>query len=296
MSAPTAPALLIHAGEPLAPHDLWTAWNAEPGVVASLLLLGGAYAVGIRRLWAHAGRGRGVRPVQAWSFAAGILALVVALISPLDALGGALFAGHMAQHLVLVQLAAPLVLLGAPQVALAWTLPAAPRLAVARWWRRRLLLRRLAHALVAIPVAWLAHAVALWAWHFPPLYDRAVYDDGVHALEHASFFLTALMFWWAIVRAWERRHTGAGGAAAGVFSLFTTVLHTGLLAAVLTFASRPLYLSHAGRTAPWGLTLLEDQELAGLIMWVPGGLPYLVAALALLAGRMLRPSPASSPG
>jgi putative membrane protein len=130
--------------------------------------------------------------------------------------------------------------------------------------------------------AWLFHAAALWAWHLPVLFAAAVLDDDVHALQHATFLAAALCFWWSVLQPRGR----PGGA--GLASVFTTMLHTGALGALLTFAPRPWYTVYEA-TGRYGLTLLEDQQLGGLVMWVPGGLAYLVAAIHLAAHLLRNP-------
>jgi putative membrane protein len=246
----------------------------EPGALVSLIFVSALYVRGVRALWARAGRGRGVRVWQAAAFGGGILAVVVALETPLDRLSEALFSAHMVQHLMLMLLAAPLLALGSPRIALAWSLPAT------RLWR-------------LIPgrpsAAFALHVVALWAWHVPILYDAALANGAIHAAEHASFLATGVLFWWTLL------HRGYG---LGVLYVFGMALQSTVLGALLTFAMAPWYTSHLGSTAAWGLTALEDQQLAGVIMWVPGGLIYLVAALALFgmwlsAGAAPAPAPST---
>lgn len=270
-----------HAGRPPAPHDLAAAWPLEPGVLAPLLLAGWLYARGTERLWRSAGAGRGVRRREAACFAAGWLALAVALASPLHPLGNALFSAHMVQHELLVALAAPLLVLGRPLVPLLWALPPGWRRAAGAAARGRAV-RAGWRALTAPFAAWLLHAAALWLWHLPGPYQAALGGDAAHALQHASFLGTGLLFWWSVAHGRGGR-TGHGAAAA---YLFATAMHSGGLGALLTFARSPWYPAYAGATEAWGLTPLEDQQLAGLVMWIPGGLAYLVAALVLVAAWM----------
>jgi cytochrome c oxidase assembly factor CtaG len=271
--------LLAHAGAPLAPHDLWTAWGAEPGSWAVLLAGGWLYARGAARLWRRAGPGRGVRRWEAGSFAAGWAALVLALASPLHPLGEALFSAHMVQHELLMVVAAPLLVLGRPVVPLLWALPVPGRRALGGWAKGPAV--RGAWGAVSGPTgAWLLHGAALWIWHVPALYALSVRSGAAHAAQHAAFLGTALVFWWAVLPVWRRR-TGHGAA---VFALFATVVHSGALGALLTVAPRPLYPVSDAAAAAWGLTPLEDQQLAGLVMWVPAGLAYAVAGLVLAVG------------
>ncbi|MFW6070007.1 MAG: cytochrome c oxidase assembly protein [bacterium] len=272
---------------PPTPQTIWRAWNADPLLILALLLSAALYTRGLLALWRRAGPGRGVRRSHVAAFAAGLLALAVALLSPLDALSSALLAAHMVQHLLLMLVAAPLLLLGLPPVAAAWALPRSPQLA--RWWHRRPLLRRAWRALSHPGAAWLLYAGVLWLWHLPRFYEAALMNDTVHALEHAAFLGAALLFWWALF------HARALSSAGGALYLFTTALHSGLLGALLTFAATPWYPAYSVAAYAWGLTPLQDQQLAGVIMWLPGALIYLAAILILL-GRWLYRQERRSPG
>jgi putative membrane protein len=247
----------------------------------SLALSGWLYARGVRRLWRESGRGRGVRRWEAWCYAGGWAALFVALVSPLHPWGEVLFAAHMTQHEVLMVAAAPLLVLGRPLVAFLWAVPvgcarAVGEAAKAAWWRR-------VWASLTNPLtAWALHALALWVWHVPALFEATLRSDLVHTLQHVSFLGSALLFWWALVHG----PRGLMGYGAAVLYLFTTSVHTGVLGAFLTFTGRVLYPTYGGTTGAWGLTPLEDQQLGGLIMWVPAGLVYVGAGLALFAGWM----------
>jgi cytochrome c oxidase assembly factor CtaG len=177
------------------------------------------------------------------------MVLAVALLSPLDAAAETSFSLHMVQHELLMVVAPPLLILGRPFAALAVTLP--PRvLRIAAWP-------------LALPplAAWGLHAAALWGWHVPRLFDAGLASSGVHALQHACFFWSALLFWWTVFR---RLSSGAA-----VLYLLTTLIHSGALAALLTFAPAALY---AGTTLP-------EQQVGGLIMWVPAGYALLLAGL-----------------
>lgn len=266
--------MLLHPGQPIAPHDFWGAWSTEPAVLAGLGLTAAAYVAGVRRLWRAAGSGHGVSRRAIAAFAVGWLALVVALVSPIDALGTALFSGHMMQHLLLMQVAAPALVLGSPLVVWLWSLPAGARRRVGGWWR----LSRLAAVagVLTMPlVALVLQTVVLWFWHVPGPYEAALRDDAVHALEHATFLATAIAFWWTTIGRPARTH-GRRGVA--VLLLFGAAMQSGILGALLTFSTRPWYTGHEAAVGAWGLTPLDDQQLAGILMWAPAGLPYLVAA------------------
>ena len=282
-------AALAHDGKPLAPHDVWSAWALDPWIVVPLALVALLYAAGLRRLWRRAGTGRGVTRAMAAAHATGWATLVLALLSPLHAMGEVLFSAHMVQHELLVALAAPLLALGRPGVVLAWGFPARWRPRVGRLLARPAL-RATWRALTLPFVAFLLHAAALWLWHAPRLYERSLTSDVAHAIQHASFLGTALLFWWSVLQPLHARGEAARRArGAAALSLFATMLHTGALGALLTFAPSLWYPAYATTTAAWGLMPLEDQQLAGIVMWVPGGIAYLAATLALMAGLLREP-------
>jgi len=283
-TAPAGAAFPAHDGQPLAPHDLWHAWSWEPLVVVCLGLSLGLYIWGVRALWRNAGAGHGVRIWEAAALALGWIALAVALVSPLHQLGGALFAAHMAQHELLMVVAAPLLVLGRPVIAFLWALPISWRRLLGAWSSSRLV--NATWTVLTIPlVAWALHGAAIWIWHAPPLYQATLGSDTVHTLQHVTFLATALLFWWALLHG----RAGRLGRPAAAIYLFTTSVHTSLLGALLTFSSSLWYPLYQATTGPWGLTPLEDQQLAGVIMWVPAGVAYLVATLALAATWLREP-------
>lgn len=126
--------------------------------------------------------------------------------------------------------------------------------------------------------AWLLHAIVLWGWHFPVMFQASLKSDAVHTVQHLSFLVSALLFWAALIGTSARMRDGSA-----VLYILTTLIHTGMLGALLTFSSTVWYPVYAGRTEAWGLTVLEDQQLGGLIMWVPAGFVLLLAALAVAA-------------
>ena len=272
-----APAL-AHDGARLPGTPPWRAWSADPLVLVPLAIVTWAYARGVRAMWRRRGGRHAAPPARAVAFAAGVLALVVALVSPLDGLAEALFSLHMIQHLLLMLVASPLFVLAAPLVPLLWALPARARVRAGRWWCRARLVPA-AWRVVAHPASAVAlHAVAIWAWHAPALYDAAVASRALHVTEHVCFFATALVFWWVVAHAGTQPGPGHGAAILGVF---VTAMHGGALGALITFAERPWYSAHLASAPVWGLTPLEDQQLAGLIMWAPASVVYVAAGLAL---------------
>jgi putative membrane protein len=270
---------MILAHHPVAPGSLWTQWTFEPATVA--LVAAGAllYAVGRARLRRKGGRSV-VTTARAVSFYVGLALLAIALLSPVHALGETLFSAHMVQHLLLILVVAPLLVFGAPLVpVMVASPPLARRGAIAL--RHGPLLRGARRALALPLVVWGLHALALWSWHLPGLYRVALEDPVLHVVEHASFLLTAIAFWSLVIATKPRRRLAQPLA---ILFVFTTALHSGALGALLSFSSRPLYPLHAAGARAWGLTPLADQQLAGLVMWVPSGALYLVAMAVLLLG------------
>ncbi|HYF40151.1 MAG TPA: cytochrome c oxidase assembly protein [Gemmatimonadales bacterium] len=286
LSALSASSAYAHDGQPLAPHDLWTAWSFEPAVIAGLVLSGWLYLRGVKTLWRGAGRSRGLQIGEAAAFGAGWVLLLIALVSPLHRLGEVLFSAHMAQHELLMAAAAPLLVLGRPVVAFLWAVPMRLRKRAGAWFSARPV-RTLWTALTRPLTAWTLHAVAIWVWHAPALYQATLASEAVHTLQHLSFLGTGLLFWWSLFRGRE----GRLGTPFAVVYLFTTAVHTSLLGALLTFSSSLWYPLYSSSTAAWGLTPLEDQQLAGVIMWVPAGLAYVVATLAIAGSWLKEPSP-----
>jgi len=258
-------------------------WTFDPLVVALLALSLALYAAGHRRLLRRSRLGRRLRRAQAACFAAGWLALVVALVSPLDALGSGLFSAHMLQHELLMIVAAPLLVLGRPLAVWLWAFPPGSRVRLARAARCRPI--ALAWGWLTLPtVAWLLHALALWAWHVPRWFESALRHPALHTLQHWSFLASALLFWWTIFGV---RRAGDDGAHA-MLSLFTTMVHTGALGTLLTLSPGPWYPWYFEASAALGFDALQDQQLGGLVMWVPGGIAYLAAGLAVAARWLVR--------
>jgi cytochrome c oxidase assembly factor CtaG len=249
---------------------LWSAWEFDPGVVIPLAISAFLYARGSRRQALSNSR----QQVFFWS---GWTALVLALISPLHPLGEALFSAHMVQHEILMIVAAPLLVLSRPLVTFLWGMPFEWRRVAGRCSKAEPV-RRGWTFLTDPFAAWWLHAAAIWIWHAPVMFDLTLQSELAHTAQHLSFFFSALLFWWALFYAHGRKSYGAG-----VLYVFTTAVHTSILGALLTFAPHIWYAAYSTTTQAWGLTPLEDQQIGGLIMWVPASLVYLAAGLALFA-------------
>lgn len=243
----------------------------DPVILGGVVVCGALYAYGLRRLWRRAGTGSVVSRKRGASFAAGLVATALALSRPVEEIAADLFSAHMIQHLLLLNLAAPLLVLGQPHVVLPWALSRGGRRRAAILMNASRVARSLRPLLDPV-VLLLAATATLWLWHLPPLYDRAVRDDGVHALEHAMFLGTAALFWHATLGLGARAML-QNGRRLLMLALFA--MQGAVLGALITFASRPLYESYAAGSGT--LTALEDQQLAGILMWVPPTIVYLLA-------------------
>lgn len=263
---------------PLAPYDLWRAWSFEPAVIVGLALSAWLYWQGVRALRRSAGPGRGVRRGEIAAFVTGWVTVALALLSPVHRLGSVLFSAHMVQHELLMVAAAPLLILGRPLVLFLWALPMTWRRALGMWTGAEPV-RATWSTLTRPSIAWTIHAAAIWVWHVPALFQATLESEVVHSVQHLSFLGSALLFWWALLRARE----GRLGAPAAVVYLFTTAVHTSILGALLTFSSRTWYPLYHTTTGVWGLTPLEDQQLAGLLMWIPAGVAFAALGLVLFA-------------
>ena len=248
-------------------------WNGATAVILACMAV--LYVRGVIRLWRTDAGHAAVRPWQIAAFAIGWLSVVTALLSPLETWSEILFSAHMAQHEILILVSAPLMVLGRPMLVMLWALPPSQRSWVGRRMRHQVLLAMWSAITGPLSVL-LLHAVVLWVWHVPALFEAALADETVHVLQHLSFFGTAVLFWWALIHG----RYGRAGYGVGVAYVFATAMHTQILGALLAFGTRVWYPTHAART---GAGALEDQQLAGIVMWVPFGVIFVVISLALFA-------------
>jgi putative membrane protein len=259
-------------------------WTLAFPITFPLAAIAFLYTIGATRLWRRSSRGRPERMRQALFFAAGWGVLTAALVSPIHALGERVFAAHMIEHELLMAVAAPLLVAACPGAVLLWSLPASLRRGTGKLTRAKTL--QSVWALVIRPLnATIIHGVAIWIWHIPALFQAALQQGFLHYAQHASFLGTALLFWWALLPRPGRQQT----SGSSVMHLFFTSLHTGLLGVLLLMSPKLWYPENGAGAALWGMTAIEDQQLAGLVMWVPAGLIYGGAAL-LLAGLWISSS------
>jgi putative membrane protein len=241
--------------------------------ILALTTLGGAYALGLRRL-----RRSWSRTSSAASFYLGLLVLVAALFSPLDRLALELLAAHMLQHMLLLVVAPPLLLMGRPAIVLSLAAPRSARAAMRKFERSRFL-KWIASTFDQPVIVLLALTASLWVWHLPAVYEAALRNAPLHALEHATFLGSGLLLWSSVVGTRARR---GRRPAKALFLLFANGLQSAALGAILTFAGSELYPLNSTGAAGFGLTGLQDQQAAGAIMWIPGGLVYTVTMAVVM--------------
>ncbi len=260
---------------------LLLSWAWRPEIIATLGLAATVHLVGRWRLRQRGGS-RIIAPWRSVSYLGGLLILTVALMSPIDVLSGQYFFMHMVQHLLLVMVAPPLLLVANPMPIMLWGLPKALRSEIGRWLARDAAPRRALAALTSPGLVWMAFVAALVGWHDPGAYEATLRNDLVHDFEHLTFFSTAVLFWWHVTGAAPRfRKPLPRGLRIGyTLSAVPPNMITGV---VISFSGGPIYPYYETVARPWPITVQQDQMLGGTIMWIPGSMMYLLAALILLA-------------
>lgn len=267
-------------------------WSLAPELVLPLAAVAGLYVVG----WWRLAR-RGARP--SWRPATGLvglLALAAALLTPVAALGHFLFAAHMTQHMLLMAVAAPLLLLGDPLSAVLWALPRPLRRSIGRLLAGGRPLRVTWERLTAVPVAALVYAAVLWTWHHPRAYEAALGGEWVHHIEHLAFFGGAMLFWWPVIGPAPRARRPASYGLR-IAHVVIAALHGSVLAMLLAWSPRVLYATYAAVPRVTTFTPLEDQALGGVIMWAGSSTVDMLAVLTLvwrLLAALERPAGAAS--
>ena len=254
--------------------SLWLAWSADPTVLIGIPLAAFLYASGLRSLQ----RRRIHRGWRTFSFYFGLSAVFIALASPLDALADDLFLAHMGQHMLLLFVAVPAVQLGAPVIPIMRGIP--------RPIRRRVVIpvfksppvRALLSGLFRPLVAWPLFVGILMGWHFPVAFEAALANEAVHIAEHLTFALGAYLWWWNVIDPAPLR--ASLSYLARVPFVFITIVPNFVLGAFLTFAPNAWYPHYELTVPAYGITALEDQQIGGVIMWIPGS--FVVGATLLL--------------
>jgi len=260
-----------------------TSWDLRLEIILPLLLGLFFYWRGWQTL-----RRRGSRRLASgWrltSLLVGMVVVAVSLMSAIDSFSADLFFMHMIQHLLLIMVAAPLINLANPFPFIIWGLPRGREIALALF-APRATFRRLLGQSTGPGIVWMFFVACLWGWHDPNAYDAALKSDLVHDLEHLSFYISALLLWWHIVQSGPRVHKALPPAGRIAYTL--SIVPANLVAGVaISFASEPIYWHYTTVPRVWGISALQDQQLGGTIMWIPGSMMYLLAAIILISQQV----------
>jgi len=255
-------------------------WSWDVYYTVPIALTACLFLIGFLRMNRRLGPSR-ARWVPFTSFVLGWFSLVIALNSPIHEIGEQLFWVHMTQHEILVLISAPLLVLSRPIAVFLWSLPRSWRVQLGNISKTGPV--RSSWLFISAPlVAWTLHAAALWAWHVPALFSATVDHAWIHGLQHISFLGSALLFWWALLHGDGARLS----QGAAILYVFTTAAHTSALGALLTFAPRAWYAPYLLTANSWGLSPLQDQQMGGLIMWIPSGTVLVIIGLMMVLSWM----------
>jgi len=262
---------------------LLSTWEWRPEVVVVLGLLGTLYVTGWWRLHSRHPSSKLANKRRLAAYLSGLAILTITLISPVDLLGSQLFFMHMIQHMLMIMVAAPLLWLGEPFTIGLWGLPISLRHFVGNQFAPEARFRRILQACTSPGVAWLAFVCVFSGWHDPNAYNLAQGREWVHDLEHITFFVTSLMFWWPVVGAAPHIH---GRVSVWVrLAMLIGVIPVNMIAGiVIATASEVIYTYYLTVPHIWGFTALEDQSIGGAIMWVSGSEMIVWGVVFLLAG------------
>lgn len=261
-----------HEGVPLPPRELLRMWNWESWSMVGLVLIAWLYSRGVRILWWRSGVGQGITVGQAMAFNGGLTVLFIAFVSPLYALSADLFIAHTVQHLLLILLAAPLLLLGKAPLALGWAIPKGIQRWWHYWWRKQSDLHLIGRFFLQPRVSWGAYLATLWLWQAPYIYKVALYDGLVHLVQHGVLLAAALLFWRLLLLP----KTDGTVSPALRFRFVATSACTGILLGALMILTPPFwYPIYLPTARHWGLTATVDQQVTGIVLSIAMGLVYL---------------------
>lgn len=272
-----------------------TSWQWRADVIMVLLLAGTLFVRGWVQL--HRRSQHLARPWRLVAYLSGLLVIALALMSPIDTLVQQLFFVHMIQHLLLIMVAPPLLLIVNPLPFTLWGLPDRWRHRVGGWLGRALhrngRFRPQLRSATAPGTVWLFSVISILLWHDPNAYNAALRHNLIHDAEHLMFFAAGMAFWWRITGAGPRIYKQSGLVGRIIFVL-AAVPPNMALGATLAFIDAPVYTYYTAVPRLWGLSALTDQRIGGLIMWIPGSMMYIIAAL-ILSGRILGREEAKPP-
>lgn len=267
-------------------------WDLRLEVIFLLVAAGVIYSLGWRRVRGRTAQNRAAsrghshwRADAMWRpflYILGLLLLAIALLSPIDVLASQLFMMHMIQHLLLVMIIPPLLLLANPLPYWLWGLPKSARLSAGRQFSRNARFRLYLQKATGPGLVWLAFVIVYWGWHDPNAYQLALRSALAHDLEHISFFVVSMLFWWHVIGAGPKIHRPLSPVARSGYAL--SAIPPNMLAGIaIVFATGPIYAYYEAMPRLWGISVMEDQRIAGVIMWVPGSMMFVIAALVVVA-------------
>jgi len=261
---------------PDAMRQIFADWSLPLWLTTAIVVTAGVYLRG----WLAVRRTRRLQftGLRLGSFFAGLAVLWLAIGSPLDGFADVLLSAHMVEHLLLMSVVPPLLLLGLPVVPLLRGVPARAIRCIAPVLRSAAL-RRLGHWLVTPLVAWTIMNVCFLGWHVPAAYDFALEHERWHVVEHICFLGSSVLFWWVLIRPWPSGHRARTWGLL-VYLVSADVVNT-MLSALLAFCDRPVYGFYLQHPDPFGVSPLEDQVLGAVIMWVFGSLAFLLPAMVI---------------
>ncbi len=276
-------------GGAISPHDNpWLVWKFQPHILIMLFLMGLIYYLGFHRMIKLRGHDAHKLRKSSSSYYAGLFILLIALISPVDTMSDSLAWVHMLQHTLILMVAAPLMALGGPAHISQWSLS---KKVWARLGNFRLLLTKFFQlSRFKRPfVAWALYMLVLSIWHIPLFYEAALKWERIHDLQHLLFFVTSFFFWRVLFDPYQKGIR----PMIGIIYTFIASIH-GIILGVLMTVSPIIWYGPYIESAPrFGYDPLIDQQIAGLIMWMPAGISYALGALALLLRELksVTPSP-----
>ncbi len=256
-------------------------WAWRPEIILTLGLAATVHLTGRWRLKRKGSAGL-TKPWRSISYLSGLAVLWIATMSPIDVLSDQFFYMHMIQHLLLVMIAPPLLLIANPMPIALWGLPSSLRLEIGRGLRPGSRFRQVVRSVTTPGLVWLYFVAVLVGWHDPRLYGLALTNELVHDLEHLSFLGTAVLFWWHVIGCAPHIHRRLSQGVRIGYAL-SVVPANALTGIAIAFASEPIYEHYTTVPRIGEMTVLQDQMLSGIIMWIPGSMMYIIAALILIA-------------
>ena len=254
-------------------------WNFSFSVLICLGSLIALYLWGARRLASRSNLKSGVN-IKKWAFGGSLVALLIALVSPVDVYSNDLFFVHMIQHLILVMVAAPLIRIANPIAEYLWGLPASIRRPIGTLLAKNGAIRAFLYGVTNPLVAWFLFAIVMWVWHIPDIYDKALGSKGIHNFEHLSMFLIGIIFWWPVLGSpvLFKQLT----FPLRFLYLFLALMQNVILAAILTYTDTQIYQFYADSPLHWGISNSADQQLGGVLMWLVGSMMFAGITIVLI--------------